>query len=145
MTLDALLGEWEADSKIDIENLELVASKVPYLHAKWWRHYTTEKLRYKKLSIELGTLKHNKHEWFAGRMVDETRLKLGWGPQPLRLRIREDIERHVNHDPDVMKASAGVALQEEIVRFLEGVIKSINDRGYLIRTTADYLKFKMGM
>lgn len=145
MTLDQLHAEWDKDAHIDLSNLAVESLRVPILHARWWRYYTTEKLRYRKATLDFDVLRKNKWEWLSGKMVDEDRTALGWEPQQRVLRLREDIERYLNADPDIVKAKAGIALLEETLRFLEGVIKSINDRGYTIRNAEEFQKFSMGV
>jgi hypothetical protein len=144
MTLDQYHLEWAADAVISADALDADARRVPMLHAKWWRFYTEERLSYRKLDFELQTLRHHKHEWFSGKMVDEERLALKWPPQPKLIRKREEIDRHVTADPDVMTLAMARAVLEETLHFLEDVIKSINKRGYDIKNAIDFLRFKMG-
>lgn len=137
--------EWATDAEIDISNLALEALRVPLLHARWMKRFYDERLRYRKALLEFDKLKKDKWEWLSGKMVDEDRTKLGWEPQQRTLRLREDIERYLNADPDIIKAKAVIALLEETGSFLQGVIKSINDRGFTIKNAIDWQKFSMGV
>ena len=145
MTLEQYHDEWAVNAEIQLDRLDVEASHVPILHARWWRYYTTERLRYRKLEFELQTLRHYKYEWYSGKMDDSERIKLGWTPQPKLIRLKEAIDRHVNADPDVFQARKEAAVQEETLKFLEDVIKSINKRGYDIKNTIDFLRFKSGV
>jgi hypothetical protein len=145
MTLVEYLDAWKLDAVIHLDTLDEDAAKVPVLHARWWKYYAAERLRFKNFDRDYQALRHNKHVWYSGKMLDEDRVKLGWPPQPKLIRLREDIEQHVTADADIQKLAADRSLSEETVRFLEDVIKCINKRGYDIKNCIDYLKFKSGV
>lgn len=145
MTLDTYMDEWQRDAVISPDELDADARNVPLLHARWWRRYISERLRFKKLELDYKTLYHQKYEWYSGKMLDEDRIKLGWEPNPKLIRLREDIIRHIDADRDIQKLVGQRALVEETLRFLEDVIKSINKRGYDIKNAIDFLRFKSGV
>lgn len=143
MTLDFYHDAWEQDAPISPDNLDADARAVPYLHAKWWRFYTSERLAYKKLSIEFKLLYRQKWEWFTGKLHDDERNELGWPVQNLRV-LSTNAQTYIDADPDIQTQQKRIALAEETLRFLEDVIKSINARNYSIKNAIDFLRFKMG-
>lgn len=143
MNIDTYHDEWSKDGPLRLDNLDEDARNVPFLHAKWWKYYSTERLRYKKLSFEYKTLYRQRWQWYAGKMTDDERTSLGWDPQPLKI-LSTDMSTYLDGDPLIQTAQARLALAEETCRFLEDVIKSINNRNYTIKNTIDYLRFKMG-
>jgi hypothetical protein len=145
MNLNDYLDAWSADAKLSPDELDADARNVPLLHAKWWRYYVTERLTFRKLELEYKTLYRQKYDWYAGKMDDDERIALQWEPQPLRLRQTGDISRHLDADPDIQRANTRRAYVEETLRFLEDVIKAINKRGFDIKNSIDFLKFKMGV
>ena len=66
MTLDQYLAEWQTDAALDLAALDESARAVPLLHAKWWRYYTYERLRYKKIDSDYKVLYRQKWEYFLG-------------------------------------------------------------------------------
>jgi hypothetical protein len=114
------------------------------LHAKWWRFYAEERLRFRKLDLDYKKLFSQKHQWYAGKMVDEDRVKLGWPPNPLKL-MPAAIPRAIDADADVQTFVKTKIMAEETLRFLEDVIAQINKRGFHISNAINYLKFKMGV
>ena len=52
MTLDELLENWKADSEIDRTELGNEAIKIPQLHSKYFKFYSTERLTLRKLEEE---------------------------------------------------------------------------------------------
>lgn len=145
MKLSDYLDEWSSDAKLDADTLDVAARHVPMLHAKWWRYYVSERLTFRKLELDYKILYRRKYDWYGGKMDDDERIALQWEPQPLRLRQTGDISRHLDADPDVQALNARRAVTEETLRFLEDVIKAINKRGFDIKNSIDFLKFKMGM
>jgi hypothetical protein len=137
--------EWEKDAVLPADDLDTAARNVYLLHAKWWRYHQTEKAAWKKADHAYQVLRRQKHDWYAGKMDDAERKTLGWAPWGKALRLRDDIERHMRADLDLQQVETHLAALEEMLRFLEDVIKAINSRGYQIKNTIDYLKFKMGV
>jgi len=144
MTLDDYLGEWKKDAPIPADDLDASARNVPMLHAKWWRFYAEERLRFRKLELDYKKLFSQKYQWYAGKMVDEDRVKLGWPPNPLKL-MPAAIPRAIDADADVQTFVKTKIMAEETLRFLEDVIAQINKRGFHISNAINYLKFKMGV
>jgi hypothetical protein len=144
MTLDDYFKEWAKDAPVPADNLDESARQVPYLHAKWYRFWSTERLLYKKLDFEYKVLYNHKYQWYNGKMIDEDRKALGWPPNPLKL-LPVAIPRHMDADADIQKMLKQKVLAEETCKFLEDVVKQINGRGYYIATAVNFLKFKCGV
>ena len=85
MALSDYQLQWSSDAEIHIDELEIAAANVPYLHAKWWKIYTAERLKLKKLDFEYKVLYRQRWEWYAGKLSDDERLHLKWDPQPLKI------------------------------------------------------------
>ena len=143
MTLDQYLDEWRNDADLDLSALEDAARKVPYLHAKWWKYYSHERLRYKKLDSDYKLLYRQKWEYFLGKMDDTEREELGWPPQPLKI-LSQNVSVYLDSDPALQVLSHKRVYLEEVLRFLEDVIKQIHTRNYQIKTALDYMRFAQG-
>lgn len=144
MTLDQYHTEWDKDAPINNSELDAEARRVPLLHAKWWRFYTTERLRYKKACFDYDQLYQLRWEYWAGKLDDETRIKKGWPAQPLKI-LSGNLDVYLNADSVLQDAAKIRIMLEETLRFLEDVIKSINGRGFAIKNAIDFLRFKMGV
>jgi len=143
MTLDALHHEWQTDKTLDFSAPDRAITQVPLLHGKWWQLYTHERQRYVSLKQDYDTLKRQKFEWYLGRMDEDERKALGWNPQPVRI-VRQEVETYLNTDTDLLPLAGKVDVQELKLKFIEDCIKHINNRGYLIRSYVDYLRFSQG-
>jgi len=144
MTISDYQKIWEDDVQVAPDQLDTEARNVPLLHAKWWRYYTTERLRFKMVDMEYKTLYRQRWEYWLGKMDDTERVQLGWPPQPLKI-LQPQVDKYLDADPVLQEASKKKIVLEETLRFMEDVIKNINNRGYLLRTMMDFLRWKSGV
>src|SRR4051812_10499135 len=125
MTFDDYQTEWEQDAPIRSDELDAEARRVPLLHAKWWRFYASERLRYKKLDLDYKTLYRLRWEYWLGKLDDAERLAHGWDVQPLKV-LSTNVSVYLDADSVFQGAVKKKILGEGKTRFLEDVIKSIN-------------------
>jgi len=143
MDIETLYNEWAKDGEIDQVNISKSTADIPKLHNKYFRWYVEEGLKLKKLKAEYKILCKLKTEWYRGELDDEELKQHGWKPQPLKL-LRADVPQYLEADPDVIKLSLKIGLQEEIVAYLESIIKHISNRNFLLKTIVDWEKFRTG-
>ena len=144
MTLEDYQTEWEKDAPFDLSKLDEEARNIYIRHAHWWRYYTTERLRYKKLDYEYKALYQLRFEYWNGRLDDEVRKEHGWPVQPLKV-LSPQLPIYLDADPVLQEIAKKRTVAEEALRFLEDVIKAINHRNYALSTALGYMKFKMGV
>ena len=58
--------------------------------------------------------------------------------------LRADTDQFIESDRELIIQSHRLALQEEKVKYLEGVVKIINNRQWYIRSAIDWAKFSNG-
>ena len=143
MTLEALHTEWATDSDLDFSRPDVELRNVPRLHSKWWKHYTSERQRYLLIKQEYEELRHAKFEWYLGRLDDAEREKRGWPHQHLRI-VRQELDNYLSSDADLRPYQGKIENAEIKLKFLEDVIKHINNRGYLLKTYVEYMRFSQG-
>ena len=113
------------------------------LHQKYYKVYTTEKLLLRKLEADLKIYQQIKYEYYAGELAEEDLREHGWEPFPKKV-LRADIPRHVDSDRQVIERTLKIAHQKEKVDFCDAIIKSLRDRGFLIKSAIDWRKFTNG-
>lgn len=143
MKLDEILEMWSEDCKVDRTELGEEALKLPKLHSKYLRTFTEERLTLRKMEEERKELVLLKHDYYRGVLPDEDLKARGW--EPFRMNIlKSDMPMRMDADQDIIKMNLRIAMQEEKVSTLESIIKSISNRGFLIKSAIDYEKFKVG-
>lgn len=143
MDIETLYNEWAKDGEIDQVNISKSTTDIPKLHNKYFRWYVEEGLKLKKLKAEYKILYKLKNEYYRGELDDEELKQHGWKPQPLKI-LRTDVQQYLEADPDVVKLSLKIGFQEEIVAYLESIIKHISNRNFLLKTIVDWEKFRTG-
>ena len=52
---------------------------------------------------------------------------------------------YINSDDEILELQGKISYYESIIRFIDGIIKSIDNRGWDIRNATDWKKFEAGM
>lgn len=144
MKLEEIFEMWAEDSEIDRTEMGKESLKIAKLHYKYYRVFSNERLLLKKMEIEHKQLYKDKYDWFNG-VMDTDRLKeLNWEPNYIKI-MKAEIPMHIDSDKDIIKNNLRIAVQQEKVDVLESIIKSLQGRGYNIKSAIDWEKFKTGM
>jgi Recombination, repair and ssDNA binding protein UvsY len=143
MKLDDILDMWAEDCNMDRTELGEEALKIPKLHSKYLRTFTEERLLLRKMEQERKELVLLKSDYYRGVMPEEDLRANGWEPFRLSV-IKSEVPTYIEADQDIIKLNLRIAMQQEKVDTLESIIKSISNRGYLIKSAIDYERFKVG-
>jgi len=143
MKLDDIMSVWEKDAKMDQTELGEESVKIPLLHHKYYKMFVDEGLLYKKLEMDYKSLYKLKYEYYMGILDQETMQERGWEPNSLKI-LKADLAVYTDADPDLQTLQARLDVQKQKMSFLESVIKTINNRGFLIKNAIDWERFKVG-
>ena len=146
MKLSDIQTMWQKDCQIDDTKLDIELLKLPNLHSKYLGIYNDESHSEKKLFFENKKLIKYKTIWYAGKMSEEELEELGWEQFKIKLikGYEPKIETYLQGDDDLIEANQKLEYQKIKVEFLESIIKSLNTRGYNIKSAIDFLRFTMG-
>jgi len=143
MKLDEIHALWSQDCDINRIELGEEALKIPKLHSKYLRMFSDERMLLRKLEEDRNTLKLLKIDYYRGVLPEEDLRANGW--EPFRLSVlKSDLPMYLDADQDIIKINLKISVQQEKVDTLEAIIKSISNRGYLIKSAIDFEKFKVG-
>lgn len=143
MSTDDISEIWSVDCKIDETNLAGESKRIPELHSKYYNMYYKEALRVKKLKYDYKELELAKREYYDGSMAEEDLRDRGWKPF-LKKVIRQDMDKHVQADKDIIAMSLKIDYHSTRANFLEDIIKTIHSRNFIIKSMIDILKFQHG-
>lgn len=143
MKIESILAEWEQDSKIDRTELSEESLKIPQLHHKYYKVYTSERLLLRKLESDLKQLKLDKHEFFTQGHTKETQEK-GWELPPRGMILKADLPMYMDADKDIIELNLKIGYQLEKIELLDSIIKTIINRGFQIKNAIDWNKFIQG-
>jgi hypothetical protein len=143
MTIEEIEREWEKDHPINETDLGAEARNIPKLHSKYYKMYVRAALKLKKLKADLVELEKDKKDYYNGSMSREDLTERGWKPYQEKL-LRVDIPKYIESDKDVQELSLKIGYLSEVVKYLEEIIRNINNRNFLLKTILDYNRFTSG-
>jgi len=143
MKLEEILDSWADDCNMDRTELGEEALKIPKLHSKYLRAYTEERLLLRRMEEERKRIVLLKADYYRGILPEEDLKANGWVPFRLSV-LKSEVGTYIDADQDIIKLNLRLAMQQEKVDTLESIIKSISNRGYLIKSAIDYERFKVG-
>ena len=143
MSTDDISEMWSKDCKIDESNLAGESKRIPELHNKYYTLYYKEALKVKKLRYDYKELELAKREWLDGSMAEEDLRERGWKPFQKKV-IRQDIDKYLQADRDIINLSLKIDYHSTRANFLEDIIKTIHGRNFVIKNMVDILKFQHG-
>ncbi len=144
MKLEDIRNMWSLDAKIDNTELSHEALRIPSLHSKYYGIYTEERLRLRKYETDMKKLRLEKFEFFTQGPTKETQER-GWVLPPIGRVIKSEVNNYIDADDDIIELTLRIGIQQEKTDLLESIIRTLNNRGFLIKNAIDFEKFKTGM
>ena len=143
MKLDAILAEWKVDVEIDKTELSDESVRIPKLHHKYLEMLTSEVLLYKKLLTDYKIMYKVKWEYYLGFISEEELKQRGWKPNLLKI-LRSDVDIYLSSDNDLTEIKLKQDYQEQKIKALEEIVKSINTRTFIVKNSIEWDKFQHG-
>lgn len=143
MNLEEIKIQAELDVLIDSNHLDEESLKIPQLHNKYLCILMDEKIILEKLQSKYKILKRDKWLYYSGKMTKEELNAKKWEPFDLSI-LKQDLDRFIESDSDIIELSNKVFVQTEKVSYLENLVKLISNKIWNIRSTIDWIKFTQG-
>ena len=140
MTLEELQQAVDRDFKLDDTELDSESIKIPLLHNKYLQHFNQFSLLLKKAEYEHKVLVRQKWEYYTGKSDPSV-----YKDKPFDLKIlKSDVHIYMDSDEDLQRADQKAAYLNQVVKYLEQVLRSINNRTFLIKNAIEWKKFTSG-
>ena len=142
MKLEELQHEAREDlAIIDQERLDQESFKNQNIKPKWLEYRS----RYDQLLIMSKTnhqrMWRQKWEYYGGKADAKV-----YAAKPFDIKVlKNDLQMYINADDDIIELQAKIAYYEVIIKYIDGIINSIDKRGWDIRNAQDWKKFEAGM
>ena len=144
MKLEEIQELWNRDREIDITELATESIRIPQIHDKYLKIYVDEKIKLRKLQLNLAKISKMKSDYYSGRMSQEELDRLEWQPFLVKV-LKGEVNSYVESDDDIIKLKETIALMEEKINYIDLVIRMINNRGFQIKSAIDWIKYKDGI
>ena len=140
MTLEELQQSVNKDFKLDDTQLDVESVNIPLLHNKYLIHFNKFNLLLKKAEYDHKTIIRDKWEYYTGKADHHV-----YKQRPFDIKVlKADVHIYMDSDPDLQKADQKVAYLNQIVKYLEQVLRGVNNRTFLIKNAIEWKKFTSG-
>jgi len=142
MTLDDLKEQVKNDLAIlNDERLDNESCKNQELYSKYLDHKTNFELLLYRAKGDYKVLYREKWEYYGGKADAKV-----YATKPFDLKVlKTDLSIYIESDEDIIKIEHKISYLETVVKYLDGVLKSINSRGWDIKNAISWRQFESGM
>jgi len=142
MTLDELKQESYKDLPVkNIENIDQESFYNQEIKAKWLDYKSRFELLLARNKGDYQVLYREKWEYYGGKSDAKI-----YASKPFDFKVlKTDLQIYISSDSDVIELSNKMAYLETTIKFIDGVIKSIDNRGWDIKHAISWKQFEAGM
>ena len=140
MNLDEIQTLWDEDSKIDEDELHTESTKVPSLHAKYYRILNNILILKKVEENKFKQLKKEKWQYYTGKADPEVYIDKPFDHKVLR----QDVDKYMDANEDLIKVCSKIDYYQIMLNYLDSILKTINNRTYQIKNSIEWQQFIRG-
>ena len=141
MNLEQLQTMWKKDSVIDTDLYCEESTKIPQLHMKYMEFFNTYSLMKKERELQLNQLVKEKWLYYKGKAPSAVYKEM---PFDLKLTTKEEISMFIEADEEIGKLQYKIDYIDQVLFFLDGVLRMINNRTYHIKNAIEWKRFQSG-
>ena len=141
MTLEELKQESYKDLPVkNMENIDQESFYNQEIKAKWLDYKTRFELLLARSKGDYQVLYREKWEYYGGKADAKV-----YVAKPFDLKVlKTDLGVYINSDEEILEIEMKIEYYETLVQFIDGVIKSIDNRSWDIKHAQDWKKFLAG-
>ena len=142
MNLDELKIIAEKDLPVtNDEHIDQESYKNQVIKQKWLDFKSDFELMLIKARTDHQQLYREKWEYYGGKADAKV-----YAAKPFDIKVlKTDLQMYIQSDDDILELQSKISYYESIVKYIDGVIRSIDNRGWDIRNAQDWKKFEAGM
>ena len=141
MNLETIQEMWKVDSKLDDDLHDNDSIAIPQLHMKHMEFHNTYSLMKKQRELEMKRLIKEKWLYYKGKAPSSVYKEM---PFDLKLTSKEEISMFIEADDDITKLQYKIDYIEQVLFFLDSVLRMINSRTYHIKNAIEWKRFNAG-
>ena len=146
---DKLKEDWAEDSHVDFQfknkqysaDLAQVALDIPFIHNKYLNHYTDISQIKTSLEFEIRKLVKEKREYYGGEAVAKIYAEKPFGNS---IKTSEKMKVYLESDDEIINLEAKIKFLDQMLYWLDQVMKQISNRGFQIKSAIEWEKFVNG-
>ena len=141
MNLEQLQEMWKTDSKLDDDLHDNDSLAIPQLHMKYMEFHNTYSLMKREREREMKKMIKNKWLYYKGKAPSSVYKEM---PFDLKLTTKEEISMFIEADEEIGKLQFKIDYIDQVLFFLDGVLRMINSRTYHIKNAIEWKRFQSG-
>ena len=130
----------ESDSKIDSVDLKRESLKIPQLHQKYFKILNQEILTFKYLESQQNIIRKKLWAYYTGISIDENKNQVFPVKKGQKF-TKDDINAFIDGDQEYQNTKLKMEYHEQIIKYLESIIKEISQRTWNIKNAIEWHKF----
>ena len=140
------LSELQAEAKEDLiilddEDLHQQSYKNQIIKPKWLDYKSKYRLLMFQLKADHKRLYRQKWEYYGGKSGAKV-----YAAKPFDLKVlKTDMGVYINSDDEIIDIELKIEYYETLVQYVDGIIKSIDNRGWDIKHAISWKQFEAGM
>tara|TARA_E500000331_G_scaffold293108_1_gene290267 strand:- start:860 stop:1333 length:474 start_codon:yes stop_codon:yes gene_type:complete len=146
---EKLRGEWAEDSHVDFQfkdksytaDLAQLALDIPFIHNKYLNHYTDISQIKTSLEFEIRKLVREKREYYGGEADAKVYAEKPFGNS---IKTQDKMKVYVESDDEVINLEAKIKYLDQMLHWLDQVMKQISNRGFQVKSAIEWEKFING-
>lgn len=142
MNLQQIQEMWKTDSVLDDDLHDNDSLAIPQLHMKYMEFHNTFSLMKRERELEMKRLLKEKWLYYKGKAPAAVYKEM---PFDLKLTAKDEISMFIEADEEVQKIQYKIDYIEQVLFFLDGVLRMINNRTYHIKNAIEWKRFQSGM
>ena len=146
---EKLRTEWTEDSHVDFQfknkqysaDLGQIALDIPFCHNKYLNHYTDISQIKTSLEFQFRKLVRDKREYYGGESDAKVYAEKPFGS---RISTQDKMKVYVESDDDIINLEAKIKFLDQMLYWLDQVMKQISNRGFQVKSAIEWEKFING-
>lgn len=141
--------EWATDSYVDFEfknknysaDLGKISMEIPFQHNKYLNHYTDLSQIKTSLEFEVRKLVREKREYYGGEAEAKVYAEKPFGSS---IKTADKMKVYLESDEDIINQEAKIKYIDQMLYFLDHVLKMVSQRNYHVKNAIEWEKFING-
>jgi hypothetical protein len=141
MTLDELKSQVAQDLVVNDERLDTESLRNQELYSKYLQIKTNFELLLYRAKGDYKVMYREKWEYYGGKADAKV-----YATKPFDLKVlKSDLSIYIESDEDIIKSEHKITYLETTVKYIDGVLRSIQSRGWDIKNAISWKQFEAGM
>ena len=146
---EKIKAEWAEDSHVDFEfknknysaDLGKISMEIPFQHNKYLNHYTDLSQIKTSLEFEVRKLVREKREYYGGEAEAHVYADKPFGSS---IKTADKMKVYLESDEDIINQEAKIKYIDQMLFFLDNVLRMISQRNYHVKNAIEWEKFING-